>query len=51
MNNLKSKEKNLNSLIDKLSNLSSTYSQSTYETNQIQKVNSIKKRPPTGGLF
>ncbi len=36
MNNLKKKEKNLNDLIDKLDVLTTTYSQSTYETEKIK---------------
>ena len=36
MNNLKKKEKNLNDLINKLDVLTTTYSQSTYETEKIK---------------
>ena len=36
MNNLKKKEKNLNDLIDKLDVLTTTYSQSSYETEKIK---------------
>ena len=36
MSNLSSKEKNLNKLIDKLSNLSSSYSQSGYDVEKIK---------------
>ena len=37
MNNLKIKEKNLNGLIEKLSNLSNTYSHTYIKTDQIEK--------------
>ena len=36
MNIFDQKEKNLNKLIDKLNNLTSTYSQSSYETEKIE---------------
>ena len=36
MNNLKKKEKNLTDLIDKLDVLTSTYSQSSYDTEKIK---------------
>ena len=36
MSIFKAKEKNLNELIDKLNALTSTYSQSSYETEKIQ---------------
>ena len=36
MNNFKNKEKNLNKLIDKLGNLTLSYSQSSYETEKIK---------------
>ena len=35
MSNFENKEKNLNNLIDKLSNLSLSYSQSSYDTQKI----------------
>ena len=36
MNNLENKEKNINKLIAKLSNLSTTYSQSSYNSEKIK---------------
>ena len=36
MSNLENKEKNLNKLIDKLSNISTSYSQSTYDSENIK---------------
>ena len=36
MNNLENKEKNLNKLIDKLSTLTVSYSQSSYDTQKIE---------------
>ena len=36
MSNLENKEKNLNKLIDKLSNISISYSQSTYDSENIK---------------
>ena len=36
MNNLEEKEKKLNGLIDRLSNLSYSYSQSPYDSDKIQ---------------
>ena len=36
MSNIEKKEKNLNKLIDKLNNLTSTYSQSSYEGEKIK---------------
>ena len=36
MNNLEEKEKKLNRLIDRLSNLSHSYSQSSYDTEKIE---------------
>ena len=37
MSNLENKEKNLNTLIEKLSNLSNSYTQTTFEAKKIKK--------------